>query len=311
MLSIPSSGVYPSVNVHRSKFQVLCDWIEGCSVFMEEEELSASQIVDILCESLVYKEQNFAWEMVDNIFRELKRREELMGELSGIHVDNESIKRLMHWKDVPAYSFCLVLSFPYLYPEWAKQFCDDYTTQGSLFELLTLESLKAIFPGWEVVRTGWAPDHVVTIEDVSKNISERLNEKLGDIEHWVNPRANEAGLDVLCYRPFRDYRVGIPVFLMQCASGKNWEEKVRLPEMRVWTKIIQFASEPKKAFSIPFALSDQEFARKCNQVNGMLLDRYRILSPGCTGLNWLSDGLRDSLITWLEDRVQSLPFESN
>ena len=37
----------------------------------------------------------------------------------------------------------------------------------------------------------------------------RLGEMKGEIEPWENPGGNEAGLDLLFYRPFPDNRVGV------------------------------------------------------------------------------------------------------
>jgi hypothetical protein len=94
---------------------------------------------------------------------------------------------------------------------------------------------------------------------------------------------------------------------MQCASGKNWDGKLDTPDVRRWMKLVQFASDPKKAFSMPFALPDLEFLRKCEKVNGMFLDRYRLLSPGYNNYDWISQALKDRLNAWLEPRIAALP----
>src|SRR5205823_3869050 len=100
------------------------------------------------------------------------------------------------------------------------------------------------------------------------------------------------GLDLLCYRPYDDGRVGVPVFLVQCASGQDWESKLDTPKLKIWAKIVDFASTPKKAFAMPFTLEDWDFTRKCNDNDGMLMDRYRLLAAGRARPNWISSRLR-------------------
>ncbi len=126
------------------------------------------------------------------------------------------------------------------------------------------ESARKLLPGWQVRPTGWSPNRTCTIRHIAEEVALRLGEALGDVELWADEAAKESGLDLLCYRPFADGRVGVPVYLMQCASGRNWREKLHEPDLRLWTKIVQFASAPKKAFSTPFALSDHDFVRACN-----------------------------------------------
>lgn len=211
------------------------------------------------------------------------------------------------WQDVPAHSFCLALSYSKWYPEWSRPFGRDFTEQGALFEKLTQESLKALFPDWEIHPTGWTKTNPNQLHTVVQEVASLLGEALGDIERWTKPKAHEAGLDLLCYRPFADSRVGVPVYLVQCASGGNWDTKLHTPSLRIWTKIVHWASDPKKAFAMPFALLDKDFIDRCNIVDGMLMDRYRLLSPGRNNPDWVSDELKTSIVKWLEPRIAELP----
>ena len=121
------------------------------------------------------------------------------------------------------------------------------------------------------------------------------------------PEANEAGLDLLCYRPFVDNRVGIPVYLIQCASGGNWKSKLKTPDITDWRRYIQFAARPGKAFSMPFALLDDDFLKCCGKADGMLLDRCRLLTSADCEDNWISDELKKRIINWMLPRVSKLP----
>ena len=78
------------------------------------------------------------------------------------------------------------------------------------------------------------------------------------------------------------------------------------PRIERWTHIVDFASKPKKAFATPFAMTDDVFIQKCMLLDGMLIDRYRILAA-CGGKKWLSDKLSKKLISWVRPRVKTLP----
>jgi hypothetical protein len=162
--------------------------------------------------------------------------------------------------------------------------------------------------GWTIHRTGWSRTKPEKLTEIVHELASRLGEAVGNIPHWTNPGANELGLDLLCYRPFPDARVGVPVYLLQCASGANWHEKLHTPQLEIWSKIIQFVATPRKAFAIPFALVDGDFVRKCALVGGLLIDRYRLLAATCVDDNWLSGPLRARLIAWLSPRIDALPL---
>lgn len=306
MLAIPTRGIYRSVNEHNVELDVFSDWIEG-TVLFDEQELSTVDIIDILCEDLIYDDQDFAYEIVQDAWSELRRRKSCMGVRSAFSITSSRIERVRDWRDAPGHSFCVLLALAKWYRGWAKQFGSDYTEQGELFEKLTKESLERQFSGWYVHQTGWSRLHSKKLGEVIDKITDILGELKGNPEIWAEPEANEAGLDLLCYRPFVDNRVGIPVYLMQCASGGNWKNKLKIPNITDWRKYIQFATRPGKAFSIPFALLDGDFVRYCGQADGMLLDRCRILaSAGCDD-NWISGELKQRIVAWMLPRVSKLP----
>jgi hypothetical protein len=307
MLTLPERGMSAkSVTAHNINFEIFCDWIEG-NVLLADGEISTTDVVDVLIENHIYDDQDFAQINVENAWSEIKRRLSWLGAKSEpITLSDSRATSNRTWQEIPAHSFCLVLSFAKLFPEWAEK-NKDYLGQGELFEELTKESMKVLLPGWEIHSTGWSKNHAVTLRDVVDEIIVRVGDAIGNIDRWAAVKAKEAGLDLLCYRSFADGRIGKPVFLMQCASGGNWDEKLHTPDLMVWKKIIDWASEPKKAFSMPYALSDKEFIKKSNLVDGLLVDRYRLLSASSENSDWLSDPLRKRLIAWLEPRIEDLP----
>jgi hypothetical protein len=217
------------------------------------------------------------------------------------------LTRRLDWSEAPAHSFFLVLAFAKWYPRWAKAFGRDFTEQGELFELVTRDSVQVLFPGWDFFATGWTRTASKKLKQVVSAVAERLGEELGQVERWSKPTANEAGLDLVGYRPFPDGRRAVPVLLFQCASGGDWDTKLHTPDLRIWGRIVNFVAAPKKAFATPFAFLDDEFDRAGNLVNGLLLDRYRILSASRLAAGWLSPDLGTRLVQWIQQRITTLP----
>lgn len=308
MLALPARGFNRSVNIHNVELGACCDWLEA-SVLFADDDLGGADIVDILRENEIYSEQSFAWELVNDAFSVIQKRGRIIGE--GYPVGLRGPTRLGKrdsWELYPAYAFCLVLSLPTSYPAWTRMFGPNFTEQGELFEALTAESIQASLTGWAVYRTGWTRSAPSRLSSVVGEVASLLGEATGDLVRWSRRKANEAGLDLVCFRPFPDGRVGVPTYLFQCASGNDWRKKMKQPDLDIWTKIITFASHPKKAFSIPFALSDEEYLYGCAVVNGLLLDRHRLLAPGRITRNWLSADLASRLIAWARPRIVQLPY---
>lgn len=308
MLALPPKGFARSITKHNVDVAICCDWIEACALF-GDGEVSGSDIVDILRENEIYATQEFAWELVNNVFLAIRERKRVLGDgyplriQAGMRVVSDS-----PWQDVSPYAFCLALSLSKAYPAWWQAFGQDFGPQGKLFEDLTAEAVTATFTGWEVHQTGWSatqPNHIAT---VVRNVAELIGEVTGEVRRWSAKRAKEAGLDLLCFKPFPDNRAGLPIMLFQCASGKDWKSKLHQPELRVWTKIVSFTIDPQKALAMPFALDPDEFRNHANVVNGLLLDRDRLLVPGQANREWISNDLRDRMRAWVEPRIETLPL---
>ena len=313
MLALPTFGlsqptVTPTDIRHNVKLEVLCDWIEG-SVLFHEEDLSTADVVDVLTDEGIYDNQNDALVIVTRTWHELRRRLEWIGKGSPFSFIRGTMKRTGSWEENPAHSFCVLVSMPLCYKDWSTGRCDsDYIEQGRLFEALTKASIENQFSDWKVHQTGWTSKNVTNLSDLVNVVATKLGEEKLAIEPWENPTGNDAGLDLLCYRPFPDNRGGVPAYLMQCASGKNWIHKLHTPVLKVWTQMIQFVVTPRKAFSVPFALLDNDFKNRCNRVDGMLLDRYRLLAAANHNKEWVPGSLKDEIIDWVAPRLKTLPL---
>jgi hypothetical protein len=309
VIALPERGIRRSLSTHNSNLILATDWVEACASF--NGETTGAEIVDLLCEKNIYESQQFAWEFVNDIISTIRYRSLTLGDGYPVHVEPSSrIVAKGAWSDFEAYNFCLALSLREAFPTWAGSFGSDFTAQGELFERLTLEAVSAIFPGWSVYLTGWSKTKTQKLRAIVEEVAKRLGEAVGNVGRWTTERSNEAGLDLLCFRAFEDGRSGYPTLLFQCASGLDWKDKLRTPDLQIWTKIIEFPAQPQKAFATPFALEPKGFDRSCNVVNGLLLDRHRLLTPGVRAVAWLSQGLRQDLVGWTGPRIQTLPTTS-
>jgi len=309
MLIRPTEGFARSIRVHNIRLDVLCDWIEGSILFVDDE-LSSIDIADVLIEEEIYVSEDFAREMVMNAWSELRRRQFWIGEGCAFTLDTEWINLKIRWQDNPAHAFCVLLSLAPYYDWWANEFGPDYTEQGELFELLTKASLEAQFNTWEIYQTGWTRTNTVQLREIVNDVATRLGEQLVHMELWNQSKAKEMGLDLLCYRQFPDRRVGIPVYLTQCASGGNWKAKLKTPDLGVWNDMIRFRSNPQRAFATPFSFLDNVFTQNCVSVKGLLLDRCRLLGAARYTETWLPQSLEDRIIAWAEPRIAILRNKS-
>ncbi len=294
-----------SIVKHNVRIDILCDWIEANSLFTEAET-SRSDVADTLVEQQVYVDISFALELVNDAWSELNRRSRWINNGYAFDIDSEWVRLKSSWRDYPAHSFCVILSLAPYYSWWTSVFGSDYSEQGELFEWLTELSFKAQFNSWETYRTGWSRLNPVGLAQVVREITNRLGEQPGRLDIWNDSMAKEKGLDLLCYRPFPDNRVGTPIYLMQCASGANWDTKLKTPDLELWRSIIQFSTMPKRAFSVPFSFADKEFTQNCILNDGLFLERCRLLCASNFQADWISEALKERLIAWTTPRIRKI-----
>lgn len=304
MLPLPTKHFSKSVGKHNISPVVLCDWIEGTVLFdVLREFVSQPDVVDSLVDNAIYEDQSFAQESVRNGWLELRSRTETCQGGLGYAIDGKRATRSGSWRDYPAHSFCLVASLASVYDWWKEP---DYQEQGEIFELLTKHSFETQFPMWKVFRTGWSRNSTAPFRDIACAVASELCEDTGDLDTWDTKGAKEMGLDLLCYRPFSDRRRGIPVYMMQCASGSNWDTKLQTPDLNVWKSIIQFKNEPLRAFATPFTLPPAEYNKSIVKVKGLFFERGRILTASSFDTNWVPIDLKERIIRWCEPRVGQL-----
>lgn len=304
MLRYPDAAILKEASDADAVYHGLADWLEASAVF--GGEVSKTDALDMIEENELDADQDDINLHVSNAWAELRRRESLAQGGAGIELSEQWVEpSRSDWENMLGYAFCVFVSLAELYSNWGELVGPNYQEQGGVFEELVEESLHAW--EWETVRTGWQPGNTDTVEEVVDTVTTRINEPIGKLQPYTTNTAKDEGLDIVCWRPFQDGWTGKPLYLFQCASGKNWTDKVKQPDMEVWTKLIDFGSNACRGFATPYALTEAGFRRYSTRCAGLFLDRYRILSPpGVPGLE-ISDDTEERLSGYLQGRVDQLP----
>ena len=262
MLKIPEVKFNRSVKESNVDVNALCDWLEACTLF-DELEITKSDVVDILLENQVCTDENqdLAHLIADEGWDEFTRRKRWGGVPDTIEIGATRITSSVPWTADPIRAFLVMLSIQRIFPEWAKE-RQAHVVQGNLFEKVVEAICPTLFPGWTTYRAGWSPENTKKIPEIVTELCARLfMSGATDLGQWVRPADNDGGLDIVCYRSFGDEREALPLYLLQCASGKNWRDKVETPNSRNWWKYLNAAVEPSTGIVAPFVIDDFELRR--------------------------------------------------
>lgn len=307
MFALPNEGLDRSVTKHNCNLDVVADWIELNLLFSRERNISQSDFLDILLEDEYYDNQEFAYEFIENTWNEIKRRHSLFGNNKIYSISKNSIQSLSPWKNNSVYSFLVSISMKTFYN--LKLPDDIYLEQGYLFELLTEESLNIQFPQWTSFRTGWNKDYPINFEKILLSVEQNLNILRRDTyKEYITPYTKELKMDIILYRGYTDNLCNIPIFLVQCASGRDWKKKLNEPNVEQWKEILRFNSFPIKAFAMPFSLREEDFVFNSVHIKGFLLDRNRISSVYASNKTWPSKYLRNKLNQFTSKIVKEIPL---
>ena len=271
-----------------------------------DEEVSKADVTNSLLNDEVVTDADQATEIVENAWVELGRRAELASNLTPYSVGSRRLVRVRSWEKVPENAFCILLSAACLYTFRAyDRGLVTYEAQGRLFESLTAESLSSW--GWSVAPTGWGKDNPAKLEERLLPLTDSIRERPGGNRGEYIPKASkDGGLDILLSRTFGDDWCGRPVYLVQCASGWDWENKLATPSIGLWCKLVDFPSPPQRALAFPFAVREVGMRKITNAYGGLLLDRFRILRARRDGPVSFSPGLREALARWMPPLVDEI-----
>jgi hypothetical protein len=124
--------------------------------------------------------------------------------------------------------------------------------------------------------------------------------------NWDPRNSKDLTLDIVLYQPFLDTRQGAPYILFQCASGRNWDEKLKEPDVDLWRKLLNPDFPTIRGVSLPFCLSDDGFHFASPKTSGFLLDRCRLLLAASKCSDWIATDLERQLIDWMTPRTNEI-----
>lgn len=310
LLELPSTFRRPDLNDAGKEIEMACDWIEA-SVLFSSEPISALTVGDFLIESQWFSDQEDSGVFVDEVWSRLRARREERGASAAFDFDYQAIRMTAsNWDESPSYVFCLLLSYARHHLKWSRKITWNYNEQGAIFEALTAVALESIFPDWTVHQTGWSESTPSHLEKVVTEVAGRLCGQVKNLERWNRRQAKEQGLDILCYREFSDGRGSFPSFFVQCASGRNFEEKLSDPHMGVWNDLLSLtpACLARKAFASPFMFSRREFDQHTIKSEGFFLDGQRLLTATSREQGRLNSALSNRVARWAKPLISKLPW---
>ena len=287
---------------------ICADWVEA-SVLFDEPELSRSSIVGLfLSEGIVQdSSQELAHRIVDEGWCELEQRQQWGAVPDTVVVNTNRVTYNGRWQDEPLRSFFVMLAIQRLFPEWSSQ-RRAYVQQGNLFEKVVEVVCPALLPGWDTYRAGWSPGNTKRVPGIVDDLRDLLSVRgATDLDSWVDSDAKDGGLDLVCFRSYGDEREANPMFFLQCASGKNWRDKIHTPNVHSWAKYLNMAVQPGAGLVAPFVIDDDRLRRSSLAGQIVIFDRVRTLSAAKSAHVELEGSLRNDVMDWMRPRVRSLP----
>ncbi|MBN1546913.1 MAG: hypothetical protein JW902_09655 [Syntrophaceae bacterium] len=284
---------------------LVCDWIE-VSALISNYKINMNKVSDFLVDSEVFsgkERQDQSSSFIDGVFRRLENRQNILLGSYPFKISDGHINSNGSWFKNPEYAFCTILSLIPYYRDWSRVIT-SYVEQGILFERLSAYCLKSILPSWNVKCVGWTRDDTKTLRDRLPMILDWINEKGGDFGRWGDEKAKDGGLDILCFRDFQDSRSGLPIILVQSASGCNWRNKLHTPHPLKWLGYLDTPFIPWKGITIPFHVCDEHFSRRSRDAEGVIFDRLRLFSAVTA---FEDKKLKADLRKWLKRVIESFP----
>lgn len=264
-----------------TSFHFMADWVE-LFITSNQRSIAKAEIKTVL-NNVTAKEPSDDY--IANLWGELIRREKLYGDNPPFIVNQGNIENNLDWKTQPFYLTCLILSI------FGNRTIILETAQ--LFERISNEAIKNYFQGESFIFGFPSP---LRLQEIAPRMSETFVSE---------PPAHykDRGVDLISWKPFKDDRPSQIVVLTQCASGKQWREKLSGIVIRSWNQYIHWRTEPILAFTLPQMISnDPDVFEEYSNAGGILFDRARIYR-NLHNQNINDSQLNQNLLDWCETRL--------
>lgn len=270
------------------KIEYVSDWVEF-TISYNKSKLSKAQLSRYVEEAGGSEpEESF----INNVWNELKRRESVYC-TPPFKVESKVVSCVIDWERVPAYLVCLIFSV-----------CGG--TQGlsksaKLFERITSQILE-LYGEFKTKIFGWPvrPSDPKDIKTRAELLAREMNERF--IEPPSADKKDDT-LDIAAWKPFHDKKSSQIVLLVQCATGRNWEQKSCELRINAWKQYIHWGCAPLCGFAIPFIVEEKKWIDLARDA-GLIIDRIRIYNILITRA--ADSPFQAELKTWCKDQVAML-----
>lgn len=299
MIELPSNLPGRDTN----SINVIADWVELCAL-ADGEALSRERVATAYAGLYGYTDSGDADDLnqlAEDTWVELRRRQALLGDQYPLAVHSSTLETISDLRSCPSFVFLLLAATAGHYGRGEGE------ELAKLFEHVVTASAKGLLGG-RAARFGWPPDKGArsSVRDRIECFAQELGLEAQNLGGKVGPYDKDMGLDVAARHAVGGSAAGSVVFLIQCATGKNWRNKGKASVNR-WKELIQWNARPVPAFAVPWWWAKDEeyiwYFRRMDHV--IVLDRARLLQggPDC----YLEGDRRAEVEDWARKQLTALP----
>lgn len=304
MIELPSSLPGSDAN----SINVVADWVELC-VVADGDTVSYEHVATTYRDAGLYNdaESDDAGEsnrLEEDTWTELRRRKRLLGDEYPFVVGARTLEALGNLRSCPSFALLLLAATAARYPRRADN------ELPRLFEHVVTASATGLLGG-KAARFGWPPDAPdgsgpSSVLDRIRHFARELGLEPQSLGGKVESHDKDIGLDVAARHAVGGSAAGSVVFLIQCATGRNWTEKDGVSVDR-WRELVQWNAVPVRAFAVPWWwASDKEYNRHFRRMDhAVVLDRARLLQ-GRPDRN-LGAARKAQVEEWAREQLSTLP----
>lgn len=251
----------------------LADWLELYALTSPDHNSSRGDLESALrTAALAELSHSEAIEQkILEVLDELEQRVSAARQAYPFDLDDRGVLRLRSktWEDYPAYTFCLCLSYFHV---------NGSSSPTRLFEQVSCVAAKG-YLGGDAIRFGSPRTELPSAFPAAvTEMCNRIGEGLGFREQ-SSLRRQDDGLDLVAWKDFIDERPSKILLFGQCASGRNWEDKLGDLQPKAfcgqWLMEQPISPIPVKSFFIPHRVERRKWAWVARNA-GILFDRCRI-----------------------------------
>lgn len=217
----------------------------------------------------------------------------------------EEITEQIHLANMPGAKSRMIQDL--LAPE-AERLGFSYEKKRYVFEKLVEAAARGIFGG-ATYRFGWPRDFEqdwpTHINDRVSTLADLLEREILKLPTEEEAQAKDRSLDVVTRVRVLNESGGTGYILIQCATGKNYQDKRSEPYKSDWDRLFDWDSELVRGVAIPTSDRKELFSHFRRFTGAVILDRSRLMhgrqATSMTQESW------DMVYKWTNDQLSALP----